>query len=398
MKVLLPRAIKGNRGDLASRWFMLEALRSYQHLEPIVFSYLPEDIPTGIKRYPYGPLRNLLPTLKSWRDVWSAQKVCWAVGLDMQDDSSLVKLLYLWIVFTLYSLSGKEIWCCFQGAGPITTSVGRWLMKRILNRVKIFVARDPYSQHLVKTFATKTQVLLGHDAIFLPRQEGYSTGNLENRSLLAELFSTERPVIGFNLRQWFHFSSSWLPYQFAQKRYRARSLPQMQVLVNKSIEVISTLRSKYNARVVLISAYQPSIEPWEDDLTWLAKVKVAFGTDEEVILLKEKLSMPLYFELMSRLTLTIGMRLHTTLLALRHGVPSLNLNYTLKGRAIVEYLGLSDYVIDLGDFLHSSEPVLQWVEKILPSREEQSKRINALVEVAITQNQALLDELLLHIE
>lgn len=393
-KVLLPRAIKTNRGDLASRWFFLQALRQYPHWQPVVFSQFEDDVPFLAKRYPYGPLRNAVPVWPSWPDVLQSDKVLWVAGLDLQDDSSLLKLVYMWAVFRLYRLLGKEIWCLFQGAGPITTTFGRWLSQRVLRQVSKFVARDPQSKDLVKEIAPSLDVVVGHDAIFLSEGEDSRTRvSAADEAFLRELFSIERPVIAVNLRLWFHFSSSVLPYQFMPNRYQARAEKRMQVLLERMIESVSFLRNRYDARVVLVSAYQPGLETWEDDLMWLEKVKKNFADDTEVILCDRWLSMPTYFSLMSRFDLVIGMRLHTTLIALRYGVPSINLNYTLKGRAILNHLGLGRYVIDLADFLQSPRDLFTKVDEILHNQEAIRQKIKESVLAAITTNDMLMEHL-----
>ena len=61
MKVILPRVILGNRGDLASRWGLLYALQSLEHEKVTVFAQSINDIPNLKQNFiPYGKVRNLV--------------------------------------------------------------------------------------------------------------------------------------------------------------------------------------------------------------------------------------------------------------------------------------------------------------------------------------------------
>jgi polysaccharide pyruvyl transferase WcaK-like protein len=361
-----------------------------------VFRHRPEDIPE--LPYPalaYRPLRNLYLDRPAWQAFRRAETALWAVGLDMQDDSSLVRLLYLWVVFRMYRILGLRIICLFQGAGPINTPVGRLLARLALAEVDTFVARDPGTFALIKRLRPQTNTLLAHDAIFLPGFEQDIKALLPaEENLLAPLVSAQKqPTIGINLRQWFHFTSSLLPYQFAQTAYRRRSEKRMEALIDSMAEVIVRLRAQRAARILLISAYQPGVVPWEDDLPWLSRLKSHFANDENVLLVDSALSLPAYYALMSRLDLMIGMRLHSALIALRFGVPAINLSYTLKGGDIMNALGLKQNVIDLDGFLENPQAVSKRALAILSDWPAEHDHTLQCVEQAIQTNMALMQKL-----
>lgn len=355
MKYLLPRAIFGNRGDLGSRWGVLSALKELGLQNIIIFRKFPGDIPDLFPNsFPYGKARNIVLPFGYWKYFKYPNVILWAVGLDLQDDSSLMKLVYLWVVFSLYRLAGMKIFCLFQGAGPLKTKSGRWLAARALSQVNLFIARDPGTYSLIGNISPGTRKIIAHDAIFLPGFEKDAAGiSTEENRLVDEYFGDKShgPVVGINIRQWFHLNSRILPYQMNQKAYVNQSQEKMDQLIYSMAEFIKKIRKDYNARVLLISAYQPNVVPWEDDLPWLIQLRKQFVEDSEVQLTDKPLSMPQYYALMSRLDVMIGMRLHSSLIALRMGVPSLNISYTLKGRDILEYMGLGKNVVDLNGFL-----------------------------------------------
>jgi polysaccharide pyruvyl transferase WcaK-like protein len=236
----------------------------------------------------------------------------------------------------------------------LKTRPGRWLAARALSQVSLFIARDPGTYNLIGNISPGTRKILAHDAIFLPGFEQEAAGiTVEEKQLVDEYIGDKfsSPVVGINIRQWFHLNSRILPYQMNQAAYMNQSQDKMDQLIHSMVDLIRRIRKDFNARVLLISAYQPNVVPWEDDLPWLEQLAKYFKDDDGVILTDKPLTMPQYYALMSRLDVMIGMRLHSSLIALRMGVPSLNISYTLKGRDILEYMGLGRNVVDLNDFL-----------------------------------------------
>jgi polysaccharide pyruvyl transferase WcaK-like protein len=146
--------------------------------------------------------------------------------------------------------------------------------------------------------------------------------------------------------------------------------------------------------VLLISAYQPGIVPWEDDQTWLERIRAQFVDDPDVLLTNDPISLSTYFGLMSRLDLMIGMRLHSALIALRYGVPAINISYTLKGAAILKHLGLSENVVDIPHFLESPQLVFERAVSILRNLPQEQEKTREAVRTAVEINMSVLRELL----
>jgi polysaccharide pyruvyl transferase WcaK-like protein len=397
VKYILPRVIHGNLGDLASRWGVLRALYHLGERDVTVFRNLQGDLPPLPYAAPvYRPLHNLKLDRQAWNALRASDVVLWAVGLDMQDDSSLTRMLYLWTAFRLYRSLGLKVICLFQGAGPITTGVGRLLARAVLSQVDAFIARDPGTFALIEKLRPSTGRILAHDAIFLPGfEEDLTAVTPTEKAFIDSLLGRDdRPVIGINLRQWFHFASSLLPYQFSRRSYLERSREKMAALIRSTSDLVTSLRRQQKARLLLISAYQPGVLPWEDDLPWLEQVKVHFAAEDEVRLVNSPLGMPAYFNLMSRLDLMIGMRLHSSLVALRFGVPSINLSYTLKGGDILQHLGLPGSVADLGGFIESPRVVLDQAETMLHARHEEREKVQSAAGKAIQTNLSILKTVL----
>lgn len=393
MNYILPRVIKGNRGDIASRWGVLRSLHQMGVQGVTAFTQFPDDVPDLPYHYPpYGRGRNLLLSREGRQAFRRPGAILWAVGLDLQDDSSLARLLYHVVQFSAYRRQGRPVCCLFQGAGPLATKTGRLLARAALQKVNLFVARDPGTLRLIEKVSPDTPLRLGHDAIFLPGFEVDLEFAPPTPEALAAHWETARPLIGLNLRQWFHFASSLLPYQFNRSRYQARSEAKMAQLIASLQAVVSGLRSRFDARVLLLSAYQPDVLAWEDDLPWLARLKASFADDPEVQLVSGRLAMPDYYRLMSNLDLMIAMRLHSSLIALRFGVPAINLSYTLKGGDIYNHLGLTDSALSLTDIVQSPQPVLNLAERFFSEMPIRRLQTAAAVQTAIATNRQVLEQ------
>ena len=202
------------------------------------------------------------------------------------------------------------------------------------------------------------------------------------------------PVVGINIRQWFHLNSRILPYQMNQAAYVNQSQEKMDQLIHSMAELIGKIRKDYNARILLISAYQPDVVPWEDDLPWLKQLARHFKADDGVMLTDKPLSMPQYYALMSRLDVMIGMRLHSSLIALRMGVPSINISYTLKGRDILEYMGLGKNVVDLKDFLKNSDTAYTRFRELMANLDQERLEVIRHTQSSVRENMEIFSTLM----
>ena len=337
---------------------------------------------------PYGPIYNLWPGAAGLKALRNADMVLWTGGLDLQDDSSLLKLVHMWLVFATYRLLGLDIILVMQGAGPIDTRAGRWLSRRVLALVRLALVRDKESFDLLSSLANPDKLRLSADGIFLSGFDEAPTP--QSTSLIEKLTAGARgPVIGLNVRLWFHFANSIVPYQFARDAYRTRSETHMSILIDQLAHVVATLRKEHDARIVLLSMYEPGVEPWEDDIQFLERLKERFAGDEEVRLLVEDIPITAFSALLGRFNLMIGMRLHSALIALRMGTPAIHIAYTRKGHAIYSGLGLSDWLVPVEAVMKTPNLLIDMVRSILADPKSLA-RVQSVRDTAIAQNREAL--------
>lgn len=387
IKFISPRVIKGNRGDLLSRWGILTAISSMTSGPITVFCSQRRHLPPiPAKPLHYGAVYNFFPSLRGWRALAKADVVLWTGGLDLQDDSSLAKLCHTWLTFFVYRLLGLKIVCVCQGAGPLTSMVGRLLTRMVLNQVLVFMARDLSSFNLIASLNSRTKLVRSHDGIFFPGFEMIEASERKMHDCLKHLAEGPHgPLIAINMRLWFHFAGGFLPYQFAKRSFRKRAEAKMNAFTGAFVKLMTRLRLELDARIVLISMYEPGAEEWEDDAVWLRRLKKHFINDPAVILCDDDLTIPEFVTLMRCFDLVIGTRLHSTLAALRQGVRAIHLSYTLKGQDIFEGLGLKEFAVDLDRFIDVPDDVFTLAQATIGQKHLPAKIVD-ITRSAIADN------------
>ena len=394
-KIILPRVIYGNRGDILSRWGLLNGLSSIRQNDVCVFAHTAGDLPSPYKEsfIPYGKYHNLFLSTTARAALRNNDRILWGGGLDLTDESSKAKLLYLMTTYSQYRMMGKEIYCVFQGAGPLVTSIGKTLAKQVLKNVSYFIARDRYTYNLIQELDPGMRVVSAGDAIFFPGFEEQIEAHANITQLDTYLAPEGKPLIAMNIRRWFHFSSDLIPFQLAKKRYESRGLQEMDDLVGMYVEMVHKLRQQYNARILLISAYNPGVFSWEDDLPWLRRVKASFSDDQEVVLMDTDVDMMDYLSLMSKIDLAISMRLHSSLTVLRFGNPAVNISYSPKGVNVLRSLGLADNAFDINNVLLDDAAIWHRIESILDNLTDARKKVAQGVDAIIQTNMNVLRSL-----
>jgi|LDZU01.1.fsa_nt_gi polysaccharide pyruvyl transferase WcaK-like protein len=391
-QILLPRVIYGNRGDILSRWGLINGLTAIGQDDLHLFAHQAGDLPIQMRTHfePYGKYHNLFLSHKARSTLRNADRILWGGGLDLTDESSKAKLLYLLATFSQYRMAGKEINCVFQGAGPLVTRTGRIVARQILQRVSHFVARDEYTYSLIHQLNPGIPLTLAGDAIFFPGFEQQLDLYSDASTITHFLGNKKSPVIALNLRRWFHFSSDLVPFQLAKKRYESRGLEQMNHLMKIYIDLVQKMRSQFDARVLLVSAYNPGVYSWEDDLQWLEGVKAAFPDDHDVCLVNDSLEMLDYLALMAKVDLALSMRLHTSLTVMRFGNPAVNISYSPKGVNAFCTLGMKENAFDINSIMQDPAPIWHRIETILKDLHgEKEKVIRGVNTIMVTNMQAL---------
>lgn len=248
----------------------------------------------------------------------------------------------------LLKRGGSSFIQAFQGAGPITSKTGRFFLRRIARRIDVSLPREPTARELLITEGgmKSDRVKLAADGAVLmdPPDETFGKEYLRTHN-----FDPEAPILGLNLRRWFHQKAGWMPTQVTRHREGDTLSGPMEMLVENVAKAIQSLKKAGYSQLAMIPMYRAEPEPWEDDIRLLRAVEERVGDGCRSIMVDEDLSPQQLLSIYSRMTMMVGVRLHSTILAHVGGTPAIHICYEHKGREHFQQMGLDENLISIDD-------------------------------------------------
>lgn len=187
-----------NTGDEAMLHAMLMALRdAVPGLEALVLSKDPgyTSREFGVGSVFRDNLRQVLGALRE------ADLLISGGGGLLQDVTGPKSIIYYLGIVSLARLLGKPVFFYAQGIGPINTSLGKGLVRRVANRVSAITVRDSDSRdELVSLGVTRPPVYVTADPVLGLEPSGVDRAR--GREILSDLGVGEGPVAGISLRPW----------------------------------------------------------------------------------------------------------------------------------------------------------------------------------------------------
>lgn len=367
----LPRLITYNRGDISSRTGVIEALRKtfprcrifMNSIEPHV-----DRVRYNVETIPLGFCKDLIPHPRAIQALRQSSVVLWAGGVDLQDDTSLIKIPYIFFRFVFFRLFKKKIIIYAQGMGPIVTPWGAWWTRRVCALANVIMVRDSDSKLLLEKVGVYNSFVVSDAALSLiasPPKTG--------KRILEKIgVNSQRPLIGISIRRWFHHDSDWLPYE-----YRARCLPKtvkgipkMEALLKAFASIADILVEKYGADILFIPMYPDQPEWWEDDGLLSDTAKTLMRMNEHAHVYRGDDGPKEFAAMLGNLDFMIGMRLHSTIIATHQRVPSVHACYTKKGRSYFDRMGFPELVFDVEKIVapEGERAFIDFIEKYFNER------------------------------
>lgn len=352
-KIFFVRPTEPNRGDMMSRYGLLKivALENKPEQVIVLTNRSISELPAPFITIRPGKLKDLIPRWEQVRLYARGDEVWWACGLDMQDDSSMMKLPFLVIKFLFFRAMGLKIKIVAQGAGPITSLFGKWCVKAIIGLVQEGSFRDRESLSLVESIAgqSKGKLTLTVDgAIYAAPETPEFSSHVSDTPLL----------LGVNVRRWFHFDGSWMPYEHRTRLGLLKFPPgddKMKSFLAGMTGFLDNLIESHGIRIRFIPMYPPFIEPWEDDCALLKDIRAGMAYKDNVQIIDEDLSPEELLHIFSGIDVMIGVRLHSTIIATALGIPSIHLAYSAKGFSYFKFLGQERFCVPLEKLTDQAE-------------------------------------------
>ncbi len=285
---------QGNAGDEALLLSILARLP--QSIQPLVLSGNPTktSLDYGVVCYSRKEI------IKQITKLGKNDLFIWGGGSLIQDVTSINSPLYYLFLMFLAQSKGLKTIALAQGIGPIKTPFVRWLTKKVLQKCDRVSVRDKASANLLASW--QIEYLLAADPVWaLPSKIN------EDLNLLPS------PRIAVNLRS----HSSLTPD-------RIKILSQ----------ALKQLQQQTQANIILVP-FQLS-----QDKAICEEVASILSTNCQVIYLENPQKLKGLWQYMD---MTIGMRLHSVIMAVSEGCKCFALSYDPKVTNLMQEVGISGY-------------------------------------------------------
>ncbi len=243
----------------------------------------------------------------------------------------LTLLLILYAMF-LALLAGKPIYFFPQSFGPLRH---RWeirLVRLLLNRARLVMAREPVSFNMLIEWGVRTNhCRLLTDLAFAYPGESKENAEAWLRSIGIDP-QTDRPLIGVTVMNWGAQNRTFKGQQSYEK------------IIASALQDFIALNG--GKAVLFPQSWGPS--SIEDDripakrlLEYLARFS------DRVIVVDKPLAPALLKSAFGQMDLFLGTRMHSNIFALAQHVPVLLIGYNHKTIGIAQALGIEEWVIDI---------------------------------------------------
>jgi polysaccharide pyruvyl transferase CsaB len=341
---------KGNGGDEALLVSLLQMLPA--HIYPIVLSADP------IKTHQqYGvetcPNRSFLPVFRVMR---SADLFIWGGGSLMQDVSSLASPLYYGGLMALAQIMGLKTIAWAQGIGPLRHPFTRWLTRRVLTGCTAISVRDRVSAQLLKQW--NLAPLLAPDPVWAMESYCPQPGSIiEKLPLKSSIFN--QSSVAVNLRS------------------HATLTPQrLEILIQALIDFQRATQVH-----LLLVPFQRS-----QDFAIAQTIAQRLPGSHQILLIGDPRELKGLFR---GVKMTIGMRLHSLIMASAEGSRCFALSYDPKVTRLMESVPMSGLELEQ---LPSDAPLISaaWQklytdDEGLPSVQIESLKAQALLHGELLQ-------------
>jgi len=206
-----------------------------------------------------------------------------------------------------------------QGIGPVNKKINKKLIKWILNKVDLITVRDEPSKELLENLGVvKPSIYVNSDPVFLLKKKNINN-IIDSHPFIQELINSDnRPLIGVSLRE-----------------YKSNGLDSKRIFA----QVADYLIENYQAKIIFLPF------KFDEDVHISEEILSLMKNQAEV--LKIKLEPEELFSVLSRLSLVVGVRLHSIIFSSMANIPFIAFNYDPKVKYFVEDLGLSELLLEI---------------------------------------------------
>ncbi len=206
-----------------------------------------------------------------------------------------------------------------QGIGPVNKQINKKLIKWILNKVDLITVRDNPSKELLENLEVlKPSIYVNSDPVFLLNKKNISSV-IDSYPFIQEMINSDnRPLIGVSVRE-----------------YKGNGLDSKRIFAQAADYLIEN----YKAKIIFFPF------KFDEDVHISEEILSLMKNKAEV--LKIKLEPEELLSVLSRLSLVVGVRLHSIIFASMANIPFIAFNYDPKVKYFVEDLQLPELLLEI---------------------------------------------------
>lgn len=353
---------RGNAGDDAILNAIVHELHQADPELPVcVLSRQPNDTrqKSGVQSVQTFHMREL------WQVLGHSSLFISGGGSLIQNATSSRSLYYYLATMWLAKRHGCKVMMYGCGIGPVYGSIHRRIAAHIINRnVDIITLRDEDSLRELKQMGVDHPriVRTADPTICIQPLASHQTVQLMQRLEI----TGDASYIGFSVREWKGFD---------------RAAPEIARAANQVWEI-------YHMIPVFISMEHPN------DV--LAAKKVMQYLSCPHILIEEQLTISETLSLLSRMSVVVGMRLHSLIFAAENGVPCVGISYDVKVDGFLRSIGQEEATLHMSDV--TTEQIMQQIDCAMTQQaheqwKETAQRLTAEESENLKQLCLLLEEM-----
>ncbi len=247
--------------------------------------------------------------LRIYRVMRKSKAFIYGGGNLLQDNTSTRSLFFYLSTVWLAKMLKLKVMFYANGIGPLKKKLSRFLTKKIINRVDIITLREGMSFKELKSMdISNPRILLTADAALSVAEgsEACTSSEASDTDILSLLgIPTDKPLLGISLRKYPGHE------KFEHEKYESAIA-----------RVADHMVEEYGAYPVFIPMQYP------DDIPILKNAAARMNHSSNIV--RVKLNVLQTYELVSKMHVMLGMRLHALIFSAVNAVPMVGLVYDPK--------------------------------------------------------------------
>ncbi len=328
---------------------------------------------------------NPLDLLRLCRFARSQDIILWGGGEILKDYTNKAALWYWVLKMAIIRLFNNNVYGMYQGVGPTKSNFSRKLIVYTVNHSKHFIVRDEESLNkLINWGVRANKVTFASDPAVLP------SPHKPDKKLLKKLhldYGIETDFLEnfvcIGPRDWFHYKTGGIvPFKYKRKfnklvgkDSKLKQSPENRAYHKQLNSLVAHITESLGMNVLLVPMHME-----ESDVDLCNQLKKHSQQPNNIkILGNDTLSPSELRSCMSAAKAMVGFRLHSNIIAVSSGVPSLNIYYVDKGRVFFDQIKQSAFAIPIESVLEPGfgESSQALIQKLLGGRSTYQSSISS---------------------